>query len=73
MCNERITDLARQAGLIAPYGSDHRGLRDFNYMMFAELIISECTRIANSERTAMEIDRGTHLTADAIKKHFGVE
>jgi hypothetical protein len=44
----------------------------FQLDKFAELIILECMRIANTERTAMEIERGTQLTADAIKKHFGV-
>ena len=40
---------------------------------FAELIVKECVDIANKNRTAMEMDRNTHLTADAIKEHFGVE
>ena len=44
--NERIKELARQAGLIAPYGSDHEGLRDFDYRAFADLIIKECAKIA---------------------------
>jgi hypothetical protein len=39
--NERIKELARQAGLIAPYGSDREGLSDFDYREFAELIVQE--------------------------------
>jgi hypothetical protein len=40
---------------------------------FAELIVRECIEIANKNRTAMEMDRNTHLAADVIKQHFGVE
>ena len=40
--NERIKELAIKAGLIAPYGSDLEGLREFDYRMFAELIVQEC-------------------------------
>ncbi len=39
--NERIRELAEQAGLNAPYGSDHEGLRDFDYKKFAELVIQD--------------------------------
>ena len=44
---DHIRDLAIKAGLIAPYGSDHEGLRDFDYRMFAELIVRECARTAS--------------------------
>jgi hypothetical protein len=40
---------------------------------FAEKIIRECIEVANKNRTVMEIKTNTQLTADAIKKHFGVE
>ncbi|CAB4129907.1 hypothetical protein UFOVP116_173 [uncultured Caudovirales phage] len=45
--NDRIKELARQSGLNAPYGSEHQGLRDFDYRQFAELIIQECVAITN--------------------------
>jgi len=44
--NERIRKLAIQSGLNAPYGSDHEGLRDFDYRKFAELIVKECALTA---------------------------
>ena len=44
--NERIRELAIQSGLNAPYGSDHEGLRDFDYRKFAELIVKECALTA---------------------------
>ena len=43
--NERIKQLAIKAGLIAPYGNDLEGLRDFDYRMFAELILKECDQL----------------------------
>jgi hypothetical protein len=59
--NLRIRELAVQAGLNAPYGSDHEGLRDFDYKKFAELIIQECCDVVR------------YVDAVEIKKHFGVE
>jgi hypothetical protein len=65
MMKERIQELARQAGLNAPYGSDHEGLRDFDYRKFAELIVRECLSIADR--------RGAYNVMDDIIEHFGVE
>ena len=49
--NERIRELAIQSGLIAPYGSDHEGLRDFDYRKFAELVRKDereaCAKLAD--------------------------
>jgi len=74
--NERIYTLAREAGLIAPYGSDREGLRDFDYRMFAELIVRECVGIVEGGRFLHD-QAPTALFAKecsgAIKKHFGVE
>jgi hypothetical protein len=46
MNEQLVKDLAKKAGLIAPYGSDREGLRDFDYRMFAELIVRECATLA---------------------------
>jgi hypothetical protein len=86
--NERIKELAREAGLIAPYGSDREGLRDFDYRMFAELIVRECAEIALEQKKWVEdmkvhnphdevwnkarIQQSQHIV-DQIEKHFGVE
>jgi len=68
--NERINQLAREAVLIAPYGSDREGLRDFDYRMFAKLIITECIDWCNAHAR----DDGTaQRIAQDIKKDFGVE
>ena len=45
MENITIRELAREAGLIAPYGSEREGLRDFDYRQFAKLILVECEKI----------------------------
>jgi hypothetical protein len=63
--NERIKELARQAGLIAPYGSDREGLSDFDYREFAELIVKECADVA-ANHDALDI-------YEEIREHFGVE
>jgi hypothetical protein len=67
--NERIQELAVQAGLNAPYGSDHEGLRDFDYKKFAELIVQECAGIIESQ----DVDPTfRHRMAWAVKQRFGV-
>jgi len=66
--NERINQLAREAGLIAPYGSDRQGLRDFDYRMFAELIVREC-----AEQVDWILAEGGKTQGDMLKEHFGVE
>jgi len=77
--NERINQLAREAGLIAPYGSDREGLRDFDYRMFAELIVRECvdrvTSKANGwgDMTGFAIKESILDCAKDLKEHFGVE
>jgi hypothetical protein len=74
--NERIRELAEQAGLNAPYGSDHEGLRDFDYRKFAELIVRECANHCDlllNHKMSSEWARGTHDCSKAIKKHFGVK
>jgi hypothetical protein len=67
MMNERIRELALQAGLNAPYGSDHEGLRDFDYRKFAELIVRECIDAVYNDGQDAEYYQ------DCIKRRFGVE
>ena len=69
--NKQIKELAIKAGLIAPYGSDLEGLREFDYRMFAELIVEECAEFANEHNE--EIEGVTLGVGQALKKHFGVE
>ena len=72
--NERIYTLARAAGLIAPHGSDREGLRDFDYRMFARLIVRECALIADTERSnSIGCGYITKTNGMRIKEHFGLE
>ena len=73
--NERIKELARQAGLIAPYGSDREGLRDFDYREFADMIVRECIAICKDIDGEDNIDArsGRQDCAVEIQEHFGVE
>ena len=68
--NKQIKELAIKAGLIAPYGSDLEGLREFDYRMFAELIVRECAGIAQTYMSRFPED---HELTKQIKQHFGVE
>ena len=71
--NDRIKQLAVQAGLIAPYASDREGLVDFDYRKFAELIVRECAKvILETPVDYMETDT-MHRIRDSVKQHFGVE
>ena len=81
--NDRIKELARQAGLIAPYGSDREGLRDFDYREFAELIVKECIDVvkptSHHDVWAQSYLGGVdgldllYSKIKDIKQHFGVE
>jgi hypothetical protein len=70
--NERIKELAEQAGFYNMGIGLIIGIEEY-HQKFAELIVRECLEIANKNRTGMEIKTNTRLTADAIKKHFGVD
>jgi hypothetical protein len=74
--NQRVNELAVQAGLIKPYGSDHEGLANFDYRKFAELIVKECCSIIEKEGMNMTPGYLMRLTVpieiQIIKEHFGV-
>lgn len=44
-CKTTIKQLAIQAGLNSPHGSDHEGLANFDYRYFASLIVAQCADI----------------------------
>ena len=69
--NERVREFAIQSGLNAPYGSDREGLRDFDYKKFAELIIRECSTIA--DKWVDDTDNGQNYPSEMIQQHFGVK
>jgi alpha-D-ribose 1-methylphosphonate 5-phosphate C-P lyase len=84
--NERIRELAEQAGFI-DIGSNHTAYMSFDHEKFAELIISECAALAKSKSEYIQSmktdDRGDQMQIQSlawqfeefgykIKKHFGV-
>jgi hypothetical protein len=72
--NERLQELAEQAGLLGPssrIGNAHEAAEKF-----AELIVRECANHCDlllNHKMSSEWSRGTHDCSKAIKKHFGVE
>jgi hypothetical protein len=69
MMNERILELAKQAGLKKAHGSDREYMGDFDWREFADLIVRECC-------TKMALEIMDHYVDDALKntyEHFGVE
>ena len=68
--HERIRALAEQNGFIhnwMPPGEQYELLQ--RYEKFAELIVRECSNIANAGIDPTE----SHLPGDDIKEYFGVE
>ena len=72
--------------MIAPYGSDHEGLTNFDYRQFAKLIVQECINEIAYIGKANEVfgdrtDNGglnhilwaTETAIDKIREHFGVK
>ena len=67
--NERIRELAREAGFYANPDVE-------KFEKFAELIVRECANHCDlllDHKISSEWSRGTHDCSRAIKKHFGVE
>ncbi len=72
MTERRIFDMADEAIVKYPCAEQWVFEKD-ELLHFVKLIIRDCIAVANTNRTAMELDRNAHLAADAIKEHFGVE
>jgi hypothetical protein len=74
--NERIKDLAEQAGFIPGI----MGLNRFTYFdteKFADLIVRECVKVmydnAIERKIGLEIDKRPTYYAAAILEHFGAK
>ena len=63
--NERILELAKQAGLKKEHGADREYIGDFDWREFALLIVKECAKMAEEAEP--------YRSQDLILKHFGVE
>ena len=79
--NERIKQLAEQAGLLSKHigpvvETRHMAKKKQDLEKFAELIVRECANHCDlllDHKISSEWSRGTHDCSRAIKKHFGVE
>jgi hypothetical protein len=69
--NERIRELAEQAGLESFYVEYSPWQVEFE--KFAELIVGECVSQLNIPDVPGPISAGLNLGKIAIKQHFGVE
>jgi hypothetical protein len=71
--NERLIELAKQAGLKKEHGSDREYMSDFDWREFTELIVRECiSKVENEASTYSEPVWAFELIND-IKEHFGVK
>ena len=76
--NERIKDLAKQAGatVMERSGWTDFGTLDLDVEKFAELIVRECARVidrGDGEMSSMAETIWCNVCRDDILKHFGVE
>jgi hypothetical protein len=69
--NERLLELARQAGLKKDHGSDREYLGNFDWREFAELIVQECAEVA--AKVVVEHEGVDFGLVEACYEHFGVE
>jgi hypothetical protein len=82
--NERIKEIARQAGVLADFGEDIKvgrwsiGGNYENMQRFAELIVRECAEVCYDHSNAAggvdtHFGYGYKDCGDDIKRNFGVE
>lgn len=68
--NERVLELAKQAGLKKEHGADREYIGDFDWREFAELIVRECINTVS----VCSVEYSTRpQIVNEIKEHFGVE
>ena len=82
--NERIKELAEQAGFI-DRGTNHTAYMNFDHEKFAELIVAECISIVDEQKECLheeqqywhDRDYGYEMAVNdaskGIKQFFGVE
>jgi hypothetical protein len=68
--NERILELAKQAGLKKDHGSDREYIGDFDWRQFAQLIVKECADLIED---AVDHRQPASEYVGMIKQHFGVK
>jgi hypothetical protein len=72
--NERIRQLAEQAGFMEAWFSESGDDCEREIKKFADIIIRECAQVADIERdTSAGCGYVTYTDGQRIKKHFGVD
>jgi hypothetical protein len=69
---ERLLELARQAGLKKPHGSDIEFLADFDWRDFAKLVIEECSELTLDYKSDDHYNGWLDYRTE-IRKHFGIK
>ena len=70
--NERIKELAEQAGMKHPVIGEV-SYTQFNHEKFAELIVRECVESIPADGHRGDFGRAVEFCQQQIKQHFGVE
>lgn len=68
--NDRILELARQAGLKKEHASDREYIGDFDWREYTRLIVQECVSMAKGYELALGRD---NQLSNAMREHFGVK
>ena len=71
--NERIRELAEQAGFEPHYEPDGTFSYSEQFEKFAELIVKECMTVGFNAVYNVEDDSNAIVVYTEIKQHFGVE
>ena len=77
--NEKLSELALQAGLTGYFAADHPDLAtiipiSYEEQKFAELIIKECVSLFDGSREMKTVGLLSHeQVIKQINRHFGVE
>ena len=69
--NERVLELAKQAGLKKEHGADREYIGDFDWREFAELIVRQCINIA-CEYDKPKLSGPGLAIACNIESHFDI-
>ena len=79
--NERMLEIAKQAGLKKDHASDREYVGDFDWRLFGDLIVQECMdqveQAKNSHFVSLDDAKRmayfVNVTKKKVQKHLGVE
>jgi hypothetical protein len=71
--NERIRQLAEQAGFMEAWFSESGDDCEREIKKFAELIVRECANVCRDQPNTYALKKDRDNCAIAVEQHFGVE